>query len=122
MNITQGDMSLEEAKTQVKAAIHQRWLEKHPSFSKDDAFHKLSREKQTIVYRLRTGRNRLNKHMYTKFKTGTTPNCPCGNVAPTSEHTLLPTHSELRQQTWSKSTTVHEKQNLLLTLDLTQCP
>ncbi|KAK3734233.1 hypothetical protein RRG08_049651 [Elysia crispata] len=46
------------------------------------------------------GRNRLNKHMYTKFKTGTTPNCPSGNVAPTTEHILqeCSTHSELRQQ------------------------
>ena len=49
MNITGGDMSLEKAKIQVKAAIHQRWLEKHPSFSEDDVFHKLSREKQTLV-------------------------------------------------------------------------
>ena len=33
------DISLEEANTLLKAAIHQRWLEKHPSFSKYDAFH-----------------------------------------------------------------------------------
>ena len=37
--------------------------------------------------------------MYTKFRIGTTPNCPWENVAQTTEHILqeCPTHSELRQ-------------------------
>ena len=81
------DVSLEEARTQLKTAIHQRWLEKHSSFSKDDAFHNLSREEQTPEFRLRTGHNRLNKHMNTKFRIGTIPNYPCGNIAQTMPNT-----------------------------------
>ncbi|KAK3762266.1 hypothetical protein RRG08_008757 [Elysia crispata] len=114
------DMSLEEAKP-VKAAIHQRRLAKHPSFSKDDAFDKLSKEQQTLILRLRTGHNRLNKYMYTKFRSSTSPNCSCGNIAQTTEHILqeCPTHSELKQQTRPQPRILHEKlhstvQNLTL--------
>ena len=63
--------------------------------------------------------------MYTKFRTGTAPRCPCGNGTQTSEHILKEcwTHSELRQQTWPQPTPLHEKLhstqwNLLLTLEL----
>ena len=53
-------MSLEESKTQIRTAIYQRWTENHPNYSKTDAYHRLNREGQTIIFRLRSGHNRLN--------------------------------------------------------------
>ena len=51
--------------------------------------------------------------MHTKFKIGTSPNCPCGNIAQTAEHILqnCPLHAELRQQTWAESSTLDDKLN-----------
>ena len=113
MNQIETDMSLEESKTQIRTAIYQRWIENHPNYSKTDAHHRLNREGQTIIFRLRSGHNRLNKHMHTKFKIGTSPNCPCRNIAQTAEHILqdCPLHAELRQQTWPKPSTLDDKLN-----------
>ena len=113
MNQIETDMSLEESKTQIRTAIYQRWIENHPNYSKTDAYHRLNREGQTIIFRHRSGHNRLNKHMHTKFKIGTSPNCPCGNIAQTAEHILqdCPLHAELRQQTWPKPSTLDDKLN-----------
>ena len=101
MNQIEMDMSLEESKTQIRTAIYQRWIENHPNYSKTDAYYRLNREGQTIIFRFRSGHNRLKKHMHTKFKIGTSPYCPCGNIAQTAEHILqdCPLHAELRQQT-----------------------
>ena len=113
MNQIETDMSLEESKTQIRTAIYQRWIENHPNYSKTDAYHRLNREGQTIIFRLRSGHNRLKKHMHTKFKIGTSPNCPCGNIAQTAEHILqvCPLHAELRQQNWPKPSTLDDKLN-----------
>ena len=54
------DMSLEESKTQIRTAIYPRWIENHPNYSKTDAYYRLNnREGQTIIFRLRSGHNRL---------------------------------------------------------------
>ena len=113
MNQIEMDMSLEESKTQIRTAIYQRWIENHPNYSKTDAYYRLNREGQTIIFRLCSGHNRLKKHMHTKFKIGTSPNCPCGNIAQTAEHILqdCPLHAELRQQTWPKPSTLDDKLN-----------
>ena len=84
MNQIETDMSLEESKTQIRTAIYPRWIENHPNYSKTYAYHRRNREGQTIIFRLRSGHNRLKKHMYAKFKIGTSPNCPCGNIAKNS--------------------------------------
>ena len=111
MNQIEMDMSLKKSKTQIRTAIYQRWIENHPNYSKTDAYHRLNREGQTIIFRLRSGHNRLKKHMHAKFKIGTSPNWPCGNIAQTAEHTLqdCPLHAELRQQTWPKPSTLDDK-------------
>ena len=65
MNQIEIDMSLEESKTQIRTAIYQRWIENHPNYSKTDAYYRRDREGQTIVFRLRSGHNRLKKtHAY----------------------------------------------------------
>ena len=50
MNQIETDMSLEESKTQIRTAIYQRWIENHPNYSKTDAYHRLNREGQTIIF------------------------------------------------------------------------
>ena len=105
------DMSLAEVKTQIKAEIQTRWQKNHPQFSKNDPFHKLYRDEQTILFRLCTGHNRLKKHMHTKFKIGDSPNCPCGTSLQSAEHILqyCPTYTTLRQQIWPQPTTYQDK-------------
>ena len=61
MNQIEMDMSLEEFKTKIRTAIYQRWIENHPNYSKTDAYHRLNREAQTIIFRLRSGHNHLKK-------------------------------------------------------------
>ena len=48
-----------------------------PNFNQLDSLHKLNRPEQVIMFRLRTGHNRLNAHMYSKFKVGNSEMCPC---------------------------------------------
>ena len=46
---------------------------------KDD-YHCLSRKDQVVIFRLRTGHNRLNQHMYHKFRLVPSPICECGTA------------------------------------------
>ncbi|CAC5370134.1 unnamed protein product [Mytilus coruscus] len=43
-----------------------------------DSYHQLTRSEQTTVFRLRTGHNRLNQHLYKVVKVVPSPMCPCG--------------------------------------------
>ena len=40
-----------------------------------ESLHKLNRPKQVILFRLKTGHNRLNAHMNSKFKVGESEMC-----------------------------------------------
>ena len=111
MNQIETDMSLGESKTQIRTAIYQKWIENHPNYTKTDAYYRLNREGQTIIFRLRSRHNRLKKHMHTKFTIGTSPNYPCGNIAQTAELQDCPLHAGLRQQTWPKPSTLDDKLN-----------
>ena len=53
-----------------------KWKQQHPNFDQSDSFHKLNRPQQVIPFWLRTGHNRLNAHMYSKFKAGKSEMCP----------------------------------------------
>ena len=63
-------------------------LLKHPNYNQSDSLHKLNRPEQVILLRLRTGHNRLNAHMYNKFKVGESEMCPCNADITTAEHLL----------------------------------
>ena len=52
-----------------------------------DDYHLLSRDQQVILMRLRTGHNRLKKHL-NRLKISASPVCPCGQEDQTSEHVL----------------------------------
>ena len=107
------EMSLEEAKTHIKASLKARWNNSHQPYNKEDPYHNLDRESQTLIFRLRTGHNRLRKHMFTKLKVGETPNCQCGHGEQTSEHILqtCPNFSDLRSSFWPQVTPLIQKLN-----------
>ena len=67
---------------------------------------KLNRTEQVIMFRLRTGHNRLNAHMYNKFKAGESEMCPCTADIMTVEHLLqhCRLHDAMRRDTWPDPT------------------
>ena len=75
-----------------------------------DDYHQLSRKEQVIIFRLRTGHCRLNKHMHDRFKVGESSRCPCGGDQ-TVEHVLqhCSKHANLRFQTWPLGASLAEK-------------
>ena len=67
--------------------------------------------RSVTVFRLRTGHNRLNYHMYSKLRIGHTEQCPCGTGSQTTEHLLqsCPTYEPLRKGIWPDYTPVARK-------------
>jgi hypothetical protein len=53
-------VSFAEAKTLIKANQWKKWKQEHPSYNAMDGYHLLTRREQVIIFRLRTGHNRLN--------------------------------------------------------------
>ena len=80
--------SYPEVKTILKAKQHSKWRHKHPRYNKADPYYLLTRREQVTVFRLRTGHNRLNYHLYSKLRIGHTEQCPCGTGSQTTEHLL----------------------------------
>ena len=103
--------SYEEAKTLIRASIQDRWHKSHPNFNSRDAIYKLERSDQVIIFRLRTGHNRLNHHMHTRFRLGQTPGCPCGARDQDARHILQDCLllSNLRDKTWPQRQSLRVK-------------
>ena len=103
--------SYPEVKTMLKAKQHSKWGHKHPRYNKVDPYYMLTKREQVIVFRLRTGHNRLNYHLYSKLRIGHTEQCPCGTGSQTTEHLLqfCPTYEPLRQGIWLDHTPVARK-------------
>ena len=80
--------SYEEEKTLIKRKMQEEWNKMHPSKNKTDPYYQLTRREQVIVFRLRTGHNKLRRHLYNKFKIGDTDMCPCGEDIQDTEHIL----------------------------------
>ena len=76
-----------------------------------DAYHLLSRAEQVTMVRLRSGHNKLNAHMYKKYRLVPSPTCPCGEEDQTAEHILqrCKRHNQERKATWPSDTSVHQK-------------
>ena len=93
----------EETKTLIKKKYRKKWEKEHPGHNNEDAYHKLGREEQVLIFRLRTGHNRLRHHLFNKMKIGTTDLCNCGTAAMTAEHLMqeCPTFEEQRKLVWS---------------------
>ena len=56
--------SYTNGKTIIKTPTMKRWKQQHPNFNQSDSFHRLNRPENVILFRLRTGHNRLKAHMY----------------------------------------------------------
>ena len=76
----------------------------------NDDYHLLDRHGQVIILRLRTGHNRLNKHMH-RLHLSSSPLCPCRLCAQTTEHVLqdCPLYSPLRKEYWPNESTLYSK-------------
>ena len=55
---------------------HSKWRHEHPRHNKADHYYLLTRREQVTVFRLRTGHNRLNYHLYSKLRIGHIEQCP----------------------------------------------
>ena len=119
-----GGSSYAESKTLVKAAMARKWKSDHPDSDPSDPIHGMTRSQQTIIFRLRTGHNRLRQHMYKRFKVGDSEICPCGQAPQNTEHVLqtCSSHKQLRARTWPNHTPLEKKlygttEELALTVD-----
>jgi hypothetical protein len=79
-----------------------KWAKEHPGHCADDAYYQHNREDQVIIFKLRTGHNRLKYHVYNKFKIGQHDTCTCGTSRMAGTHILqeCPIYKEQRRQIW----------------------
>ena len=75
-------------KTIIKTLSKKKWKQQHPNYNQSDSLQKPNRPEQVILFTLRTGHNRLNAHMYNKFRVGECEICPCNADIMTAEHLL----------------------------------
>ena len=80
--------SYKEEKSLIKKHQQNQWNANHPCHNKADPYHKLNRKEQVIIFRLRTGHNKLQYHLFNKFKVGETDLCSCTTDSQTVEHIL----------------------------------
>ena len=87
-----------------------KWKQQHPNYNQSDSYHKLNWPEQVILFRLRTGHNRLNAHMY-KFRVGESEMCACNADIMTAEHLLQNCclHDTLRWDMWSEPKLLRDK-------------
>ena len=71
-----------------KPSPRKKWKQQHPNYNQSDSLHKLNRTEQVLLFRLRTGHNRLNAHRYDKFKAGESEMCPRNADIMRAEHLL----------------------------------
>ena len=100
-----------DEKTIIKTLSKKKWKQQHPNYNQSDSLHKLNRTEQVILLRLRTGHNRLNAHMYNKFKVGESEMCPCNADIMTAEHLLqhCRLYDAMRRDTWPDPTLLRDK-------------
>ena len=98
--------SYSEAKTIIKAKQQSKWKDHHPQHNKSDPYYLLTRREQVTIFRLRTGHNRLNHHLFNKLRIGHTEQCPCSTGSQTTEHLLqyCPLYEALRWKHWPDHT------------------
>ena len=83
-NQTNSSLHPEEIKAILKRRESERWQNNH----KSDPYFKLPRHFQNIIFRLRTGHNRLKQHTFRKLRIGESEMCPCGTAPENAEHVL----------------------------------
>jgi ribonuclease HI len=100
-----------EVKKIFKNKLNQSWSDSHPNHCKNDAYYKLSRHDQRIIFRLRTGHSRMKQHMFRKMKIGTSDTCPCGMAPENTEHVLqaCSLYQQARSSHWPQDTPLKDK-------------
>ncbi|KAK7093030.1 hypothetical protein V1264_008689 [Littorina saxatilis] len=76
-----------------------------------DSLHLLTRPEQVTIFRLRTGHNRLNKHLHSKLKVVPSPMCPCEEAEQDTHHILQDcgNFQLLRRKMWPEPTPIQDK-------------
>ncbi|VDI06011.1 Hypothetical predicted protein, partial [Mytilus galloprovincialis] len=76
-----------------------------------DSYHQLTRSEQTTIFSLRTGLNRLKKHLHKVMKVVPSPMCACGEAEQDTAHLLqsCKIHQALRDKIWHLETPLTEK-------------
>ena len=96
-------VNLEEVKTIIKTL--------HRTPQPQDSYHLLSRPQQVVIFRLRTGHNRLNQHLHKKMHVVPSPMCPCGEAEQDMAHILQDcrSHQLLRAEIWPTPESLYNK-------------
>ena len=96
-------VSLKECRTIIKSLFRPKQT--------SDSYHSLPRKEQVIIMRLRTGHNRLNRHMHKVMKKAPSPLCSCGEADQDAAHILQDCvlHQQQRKTIWPEETTLREK-------------
>ena len=83
----------------------------HKTPQQHDSYHLLSRPQQVVIFRLRTGHNRLNQHLFRKMRAVPSPMCPCGEAEQDTAHILQECgiHRLLREEMWPAPEPLHNK-------------
>ena len=94
--------SYTDEKTIIKTLSKKKWNQQLPNSNQSDNLYKLNRQEQVILFRLRTGHNKHNAHMHSKFKVGESEMCPCNADIVTAEHLRqhCQLHDALRRDMW----------------------
>ena len=110
-NQTDPSLHPEEIKAILKRNESERWSELQQNNPKIDAYYKLSRQFQNIIFRLRTGHNRLKQHMFRKLRIGASEMCPCETAPENAEHVLqtCPLYLSTRSAIWPLGATFNDK-------------
>ena len=101
----------EEIKAMLKRSESERWSKLKENHPKSDAYFKLPCKSQNIIFRLRTGHNKLRQHMFRKLRIGESEMCPCGIAAENAEHVLqnCPLYHHTRTDIWPQEATLDDK-------------
>ena len=96
-------ISLSESKTIIKSMFKPH--------TTPDGYHRLTRQDQVIIFRLRTGHCRLNQHLHKKMKVMPSPTCFCGEAEQDPNHILQECRefSQLRDELWSSPMSIERK-------------
>ena len=104
-------ISYADERTLITSRLSRKWNQEHPSYNQHDGYYSLERSEQVLLFRLRTGHNRLNDHMYRILRIGRSVMCPCNTAPMTSAHVLqeCPSYEASRRAIWPQSTPLDTK-------------
>ncbi|GFR92486.1 RNA-directed DNA polymerase from mobile element jockey [Elysia marginata] len=111
MEQIQHNPSYNEAQTLINSALDCHWSQEHPQHNSKDATHKLSRAERVTIFRLRTGHNRLKHHLFSRFRIGVGPKCPCSANRQDAQKVLqdCPLLDDARLKHWPEPREMNQK-------------